>query len=174
MRKEFVIRVAATFVVVLTAFGAYSYLTVPREGTPEPIVIENEEKRAVSFRVVESGAQAANISVRKNYAAYTQEAFEKVWNMVHGTSGAEKPVVDFSQEYVIAVFAGKQPTGGHSIAVAAVVDALNTRTVDVTLTKPGEGCIVTQALTNPYQVVVVPLSDASLTHKDTEIEEPCR
>jgi hypothetical protein len=170
MKKEFVISVGTALALMLMAAGAYSQTLVPLE-RKAPIYGEMTE-RQVSFRVLESGEHAARVSARKNYAAYTPEALMQIWAMAHG-KGAPPPDIDFSKEFVIAVFAGQQPTGGHSIVVAAVIDALDTRIVDVKLVKPGAGCMVTEALTTPYQIVAVPISDAPLMHKDLEEVSPC-
>lgn len=142
-----------------------------------PIVIDfssgTSVTPSVSFRVLDTGTHAADVSLRKNYAAYSQADIVRLWELAHGTDGAKLPMVDVSKEYVVGVFAGQKPTGGHSVSVASIVDNENVRTVFVTLTKPGEGCMVTEALTNPYQIIAVPFSDASLTHKDTEVVTAC-
>ena len=134
--------------------------------TPEP-------SPSVSFRVLDSGTQATNAPARKNYAAYSKDGFEKLWTMAHGSSGAPIPEIDFSTEYAIGVFAGQRPTGGYAIEVASVTDEDVVRTVNVLLTKPGTNCMVTEAFTSPYQIIVVPLSAAALAHTDAEAAAPC-
>ncbi len=134
---------------------------------PEKII------QTIPFDVLDVGIHAAGVAVRKNYAAYSREGLEKIWEIAHGTDGPPLPKVDFSKEYVIGIFAGQKSTGGNSAVVTAVTEAENMRTVAVTLTKPGAGCMVTQSLTNPYQIVTVPFSDATLTHSDTEIITSC-
>lgn len=129
--------------------------------------------RTVAFRVIDSGTHASGVSARKNYAAYSQESFLKLWDMAHGTDNTVPPLIDFSKEYVIGVFAGEKPTGGYSIAVSSVTDEGDTRTVAITISKPGEGCMTTQAFTSPYQIVVVPRSTAILARSDSEITTPC-
>lgn len=137
--------------------------TVP---TPEPA-------HSVTFRVLDSGTQAAGAPARKNYAAYSKDGFVKLWNMVHGASAASLPEIDFSKEYAIGVFAGQKPTGGYSIEVVSVTDEDAVRTVEVGLTKPGANCMVTEALTSPYQIIAVPVSAAALAHTDAEASAPC-
>ena len=146
------------------------------ESNIAPAIVDSAPAKAtqlVRFTVLDTGTHATGVAVRKNYAAYANEDFAKIWKMAHGTGGSPLPKVDFSKEYVIGIFSGQKSTGGNSIAVASVTDAGDVRTVAVTLTKPGAGCIVTQSLTNPYQIVTVPLSDATLTHSDTEVITSC-
>lgn len=160
--------------------GASLYYLAPSpqftESNAAPSIVDNAPAKviqAISFDDLDIGIHAAGVAVRKNYAAYSKEGLEKIWKIAHGTDGSPLPKVDFSKEYVIGIFAGQKSTGGNSIAVTAITETENMRTVAVTLTKPGAGCMVTQSLTNPYQIVTVPFSDATLTHSDTEVITSC-
>jgi hypothetical protein len=63
--------------------------------------------------------------------------------------------VDFSKEWVVFYSAGVKNTGGFTAAVKKVVLSNSGATLKVTtsLTSPGYGCFVTQALTKPYMLV---------------------
>jgi hypothetical protein len=71
-----------------------------------------------------------------------------------------RPSVDFTRDLVIAVAAGQQPTGGHSIAVERVTRIGQGLAVEVTETVPASGCTTSQGLTQPVDVVVVAAADA--------------
>lgn len=129
--------------------------------------------QAVAFRVIATGTNAANVSARKNIAVYSQTEYQNLWNMAQGPGADARPVVNFAKEYVIGVFAGQKSTGGYAISVTSVVDTGNTRTLTVTLTRPGPSCIVTQALTSPFQLIVVPLRDVTHANKDVEVVTTC-
>lgn len=73
---------------------------------------------------------------------------------------ASRPSVDFTRDLVIAVAAGQQSTGGHSIAVDRVTRVGLGLAVEVTETVPPQGCMTTQAITQPVDVVVVAAADA--------------
>ena len=65
--------------------------------------------------------------------------------------------VDFDQHAVVAVFAGVRATGGYSIVVDDVVyHGEDPLAVHATEYQPGAGCIVTLAITHPYQLLLVP------------------
>ena len=129
------------------------------------------ESTDVSFEVLGHGSKAAGVTTRKNYALFTAEEYARIWKLTGSTE--KMPTVDFSHGYVVAVFAGSRPTGGYAISVDAIADTGDSRSVSVRLEKPGVGCITTQALTSPYQIVRVPFSEASLSHVDIEKEMPC-
>lgn len=127
----------------------------------------------VPFTVLVEGSTALNVSARKNYVVRGQEEFENLWRMVYGDGAPALPKVDFTKQDVIAVFAGEKGSGGHRIAVSAVNDYGDARSVSVTLTSPGAGCVNTQAITSPYQIVTVPASGSSLSHTDVTVIEAC-
>lgn len=151
-------------------FIAPSEQTVARVETASAEIVAPPSIDVV-FEVLGHGSAAAGVATRKNYAVYTAEEYARIWKL---TGNKEKmPTVDFKKSYVIVVFAGNRPTGGYAISVDSVSDTGDARSVSVLIEKPGVGCITTQALTSPYQVIRVPSSTASLSHTNTEKEVPC-
>lgn len=71
------------------------------------------------------------------------------------------PEVDFSQYSVVLVALGARPTGGYRVDVSSVVKTANGITVNVTIHKPGDKCVVTQVVTNPYHFARVPIARES-------------
>jgi hypothetical protein len=128
----------------------------------------------VVFTVLETGGNALEgDGDRKNIAARDQESFDRVWKMAHGAQEIAAPEIDFSKEYIVAVFAGQKPSGGHAIAVTKVEDVGDERVITVTLTAPGANCVVTDMLTSPYQLIRVPASMHYLKAVDTTVTTPC-
>lgn len=123
----------------------------------------------VSFSVLVEG-QDSQITERKNFAAYSSEDFQDLWTRAFGESAPALPSVNFDESYVIGVFAGQKPSGGHSIAVSRVIDENGVRNVAIAITRPGAECVTSQALTSPYQFIVVPFSDRPLAKTDQELE----
>jgi len=85
-------------------------------------------------------------------------AYARFWAGL-GDAGS-RPSVDFTRDLVIAVAAGQQSTGGHSIAVDRVTRVGPGLAVEVTETVPPQGCMTTQGITQPVDVVVVAAADA--------------
>jgi len=84
-------------------------------------------------------------------------AYAKFWASLGDASS--RPSVDFTHDIVIVAAAGQQPTGGHSIAVERVTRVGAGLAVEVAETVPSKGCMTTQALTQPVDVVVVAAAD---------------
>ncbi len=64
--------------------------------------------------------------------------------------------IDFDKGRVLLMDMGQRNTGGYSIGLDSI-DVFEAHiTANVNLSKPGQNCVVTQALTNPYQFVYIP------------------
>lgn len=178
------ILIVLVMILAALGIGAALYVYGPPEftQTPEPsgeealpvTPVVSPTPTDVRVTVLDQGTNAGAASSRKNAAAYDTEAFKRLWQMAHGNDGTPLPAVDFTKEYVIGVFAGTRSSGGYSIEVSNVTDDAEARTVTITLTKPGPGCIQSQALTSPYQIVSVPLSGLPLSKEERTQETFCR
>ena len=111
------------------------------------------------------------MTTRANYLITTQAGLSQLWRML-GTGAPALPAVDFTQDDVIAVFAGSEPTAGYAISVAKVADAAN-RLVTVTLSSPDSTCVLAESLTAPYQVVELAKTALPLAHEDTTATTNC-
>ncbi|HEX2792493.1 MAG TPA: protease complex subunit PrcB family protein [Candidatus Paceibacterota bacterium] len=180
MRDSFI--VLGTCIAAI-ALGAGLFFFLPEDGPQEPVVdmanraadvqaAQPVVNAPVGFVVIDAG-DSANVVERKNYAARDAESFARLWAMAHGTDGTTPLPVDFDENYVIGVFMGQQPSGGHAIEVSSVTDRGGERVVAVTLTRPGSTCVVTNALTSPYQFVVVPNGMNAHENVDTELVSVC-
>lgn len=162
--------------------GAALYVYGPSELRETPILEETEASAIganavledVSFEVLAEGVNSASISERKNYAVYTEADFARLWGMAYGDDAPALPEIDFNRMYVIGVFAGEQSSGGHGINVSRVTDEGGTRTIAITLTAPGAGCVTTQALTSPFQLITVPTSSATLARTEQTVTTACQ
>lgn len=64
--------------------------------------------------------------------------------------------IDFTQNTVLASTMGTQISGGFVITVIRAEEYAEKVIVTVQLISPGASCVTTQALSNPYEFVVVP------------------
>lgn len=168
--------------VAAVVVGAWLYFYGPSQASvPHNNVVASVESASagevkpeatpVKFGVLGHGSKAEGVTARKNYAIYTKEEYARIWKLTGNTE--KMPTIDFKKGYVIAIFAGTRATGGYAISVESVSDVGDARSVAVLIEKPGVGCITTQAVTSPYQIIRVPFSAASLSHTDIEKEVPC-
>lgn len=129
----------------------------------QPAAATSSTNRAVPYTKVMEGA-TSKVEKRANYLITSAEGLTELWELLE--TEIEPPELDFTTQSVVAVFAGEKPTGSHGIEVSSISDGAK-RQVSVVLTAPAEACVVTQALTQPYAVVVVPATTLPYTHRTT-------
>jgi hypothetical protein len=126
----------------------------------------------VSMIVLDEGMDSGAVTSRTNYRIKNQEELEALWNMVHGTGAPT--TVDFSKKEIIAVFDGTHVTGGYEVAITSVVEVEGTRTVSIVRTEPGENCVTTEAISSPFQIVVVDKSAVPYAHEEETVVRECQ
>ncbi|NOX92104.1 MAG: protease complex subunit PrcB family protein [Gammaproteobacteria bacterium] len=86
-------------------------------------------------------------------------------------TGAQPASIDFSTGKVLLVDMGQRNTGGYSIKVTSIDVNENDVIAHVNLAKPGENCIVTTVLENPYQFVFISTRKEILITERVTLEE---
>lgn len=110
---------------------------------------------AATFRTLERGTfgGVAQAGVR---VARDQASLNALWAAHAGTgAGATPPTVDFSREYVVGVFMGRQTSGGYDIEVTALERRGDDLHLRVVRRAPAPGQPAPAVLTSPYHIVVI-------------------
>lgn len=129
---------------------------------------------AVRFSTLTDGVISGSMTEEKNLRISSAEEFAMIWKSIYGDEGVSTmPSVNFDTDEVLAVFDGTHPTGGYAIRVASITDANGTRFVVIEHTTPGTGCITNQMVTSPFEMALVPKTDATLTHEDVTKVASC-
>lgn len=165
-RDVLIIGIACVAAIVV---GAILFFFAPAKPALAPAGSATE----VPIAVLKEGASAAEMTERKNYRVQDRQQLAAVWAFAYGAEAPPLPSIDFDRHEVLAVFDGQQPTGGYAVMVSKVVDEPDARAVTVTHLAPGEGCVTTQALTNPFQIVRVPRSEKDIERQDQTLEVSC-
>ena len=85
---------------------------------------------------------------------HSKEEFEKYWAIAYKNylEKPELPNIDFEKENVILIAAGTQNSGGYNIYLLPEPNLTGQNFLfTVILEKPGNNCVVTEALTSPYK-----------------------
>jgi RNA polymerase sigma factor (sigma-70 family) len=90
--------------------------------------------------------------------ARTADEWKVAWARASaiGIPVPELPAIDAEREMMLAVFMGTQPSGAYSVKITRVVRTELELYVYVRYTRPAEGELVTEALTYPSCVAIVP------------------
>lgn len=84
------------------------------------------------------------------------------------------PSVDFTSSVVIVVAMGGQATGGYAIEVKRITAEGDRLIVNVESVMPGAGCAVTLMLTQPFDIVRVPVRASSAEFFERAVVRVCR
>jgi len=109
------------------------------------------------WEVLAQGQQAVGFD-QPHYALVSDEAaLINLWNQAHGSQLTLPPVpnVDFGRETVLALFAGQKPSGGYGVDVRRVSVDNGELYVDLSVSRPAQGAVTTQALTSPWVMIRV-------------------
>lgn len=95
------------------------------------------------------------------------ESFRLLWRE-HTGSFERLPDVDFTQDMVIAIFMGEQPTGGFGAEIAGLSEDNQTLRIRVRESAPDPDRMVIQMLTAPAHLVAVPARDLQIHFETTQ------
>jgi len=132
------------------------------EATAEDPLPESE------FSELQSGLHADNDTQKQSKVIVNQEDYDKAL-LVYTSASPES--IDFVTGKVLLVDMGQRNTGGYSIKVTSVDISENYVVAQVNLMQPGQNCLVTDAITNPYQFVFIPTQKEILITERITLEE---
>ena len=110
---------------------------------------QNKEPQNTNLKIIAEGAYS-NVEKPFVFVARSVETFTQMQNLVENLPPISG--IDFAKMAIVAAFAGTKNTGGYAVAIKKAADKIEFETV-----APPKDAMVTQALTTPYQVVLVPI-----------------
>lgn len=119
--------------------------------TGVPIVRFATEGATLAYN---SGFTTPERRVIRDTAAWSS-AWATLW--AHNATAPALPAVDFTREMVLVAAMGQRSTGGHDILIDSVAATGSELLVRVRSRSPGAGCATTSALTEPVDIVRVPV-----------------
>ena len=123
----------------------------------------------VPFTELAHGTQSS-VATRTNYLITSASELEKLWKMIDAKGNP--PAVDFSKNFVAAIFAGRNPTAHYAISVLKVEDDA-VRTVVVAVSKPDKTCPIKGSTTAPYELITLPKTSLAFAHRDQATANRC-
>ena len=166
MRDAIIIFVAIILSIVI---GGYLYLNGGPAFNGEPLNMPIQSQS--SFTVLAEGQDSGGVDRRTNFRITSDEELRGLWSLIYGTDGPAIPPVDFSKDEVIAVFDGSHSSGGYRVEVTELTDADGKRTVHITRYAPGDDCVVSDAITSPFEIIRVARTDLPLAKEEAQVTE---
>lgn len=127
-------------------------------GDPEPVTPDTPEVTlAQPVKMVESvNGNSTALKMIGPMLIKTQAEYDAL-----GDANIYPGGVDFDQHDLVIVALGEQNTGGFSIDITSIQRVGSELAVNGKATRPGPDDIVTQAITYPYDAVIIPNTGAS-------------
>lgn len=121
-----------------------------------PIIVfipDYESGKTIYFETLSKGSNGG-IGKHNYLIIDSQIMWEQTWNQTfkHKTNPGV-PVIDFTENIIIAVYYGWEATGGYSIEITKISESFSEFNVYVEETSPSLGSGLTQATTMPYHIV---------------------
>lgn len=108
--------------------------------------------RVLSFETL--SVRSSKITASETSAVSDQSSWEELWKRHYG-SDADRPLINFETETVLAVFAGLKRTGGYSIRITEVRLQNAELQISYQETVPAGDSLVSQNLSSPAHLVKV-------------------
>lgn len=94
------------------------------------------------------------------------------WERIFGNIDVD-PNVNFEEKTVIAVVMGQKPSGGYAVTLKQLEVRSDSIEFMVEETIPGNNCITTQALTNPYQIIAIGKTEKEIKFVGNTVVSEC-
>jgi protease stability complex PrcB-like protein len=106
----------------------------------------------------------------------SEKDYKQLWDDVYANLDQlpKIPEVDLKKYTVVAVFMGAQKSGGFDIKIDKVTSMNDKLFIDVTDITPGVNCMVTDAITKPYDVVKIAKTDLEYEFRVNKVTKDCR
>jgi len=117
-----------------------------------------------------------SIDVKKQVVLQKDSEYQKLWDEVYMNLDQMPriPDVDLNKFTVIAVFMGIKNTGGYDIKIEKIKSKGDKLLVNVTESSPGTNCMVTDAISKPYEFVKIKKTDKEIEFNINYITKDCQ
>ena len=142
-------------------------------------ILQQCARRPASLAEIEPvsflNGQLSGIESSKNILVTNERDWEQLWIKMHANEIPVPPVppIQFSDSFIIATFQGNRSTGGYSSRIYRMENKSGFLDVYIRETVPGKNCMVTMGITQPYDMVMVPVQKFRQIkfHTEQEISE---
>ena len=156
-----------SFLLLTLALAVCSSPSSPDEQSPVTLTRLGVEGASYAYY---SGVRDAQRLVIRDQATW-QQTWSAIWS--RNSPVPALPAIEFDREMVIVAALGERNSGGFSILIDRVTESTTGLTVNVRSVSPGNGCITTQALTQPVDIARVTRRDGMVTFTESATVQNC-
>lgn len=131
--------------------------------------VQNIEGDNLQIMQIDKSENGRNLHFeRGNYIINSIDEWEKTFGNID-----VEPNVSFEEKTVIAVVMGQKPSGGYAVTLKQLEVRSDAIEFMVEETIPGDNCITTQALTNPYQIIAIDKTEKEIRFVGNTVVGEC-
>ena len=124
----------------------------------------------INFSILHEGFSGSSGAEKEFVTLSTQQDYETKLSEF----SSDSPItVDFSTQRVLFVSMGVQTSGGFTIDVTRIEQFSDGLVATAVLSSPGENCITTAALNNPYKFIQVTSQDDDIQVSEQNVTVDC-
>ena len=125
----------------------------------------------LEFHTIEKGF-FSGITEKKNSIIRRQDQWAELWNKHTSTRTPhpQAPVIDFTENIILAVFMGQKPSGGFAVEITRVEKCENELVVFFSEVEAPPNAEVTAVLTQPYHIIKIEKIGLKTRFKKSEEE----
>jgi hypothetical protein len=173
---------ASCFALVLIGFPGRSALPVGQDttsqGTPIPMTQLGPKRSGPRS----SFTNESGIWDERRMVIRDRETWFDVWKRINSPGPTRAPYptmlplpeIEFSRDMLLVVTMGARPAARYAIIVDAVSERAKQIEIVVRNVSPGLGCIETQSLTQPVDIVQLQKREGSIVFRDLEVVTQCK
>ncbi len=160
---------ALAFAATLTVNGCGQSAPSSSPPSRDPLMAADSQSFTVLLSANTSGFDEGTELVLRD-----EKAFTTAWRTAHQTiPGNPAPTVDFQRDMVVLLALGARRTGGFSVRFDGITSADSGAVVRYTVTSPGPGCMTTQMITSPVEMVRVPRAEGTVRFERRDATDAC-
>lgn len=124
---------------------------------------KSSQGEIIAFSELKSG-QYSGIEEKQFVVLNEPEEYAEFWNKVYSIYHPipEIPEIDFQNYTLVGVFIGIVSTGGYSVEIIEIIETRGELLVNYKINRPGADDYVTMALSQPYQMVLIPKTNKAI------------
>ena len=133
------------------------------ENPDKPVVKELPNNEEQYFIEIDKGTNGGFMD--STYQVITNKnQMKKAWEQAYSNflNKKDPPEIDFSSKTIILVSFGMKTSGGYKIYVDSVLDNPKDVIINTVHVTPGDNCVVTEAITFPYQMIEINSTDKKI------------
>lgn len=136
--------------------------------------LARELRFVVPFETISQGSYSGHPE-RASYVIDNQEDWQELWQKITAKTFPQPPLpeIDFGNHMLLARFMGQRTSGGYVVQFIIILEEEEKIKAVALEVSPGPGCIVTQAITEPYQMIQIPRTGKEIRFTIKEATRRC-